>query len=190
MAWTNCRIRSRFGRIGVAAVFLFKFIQLLVDGGIEEEGQEDRRRPVDRHGDAGIGGAEIKALVELFHILQGADADAAFADFPKDVRLFGRVFAIQGEGIEGGAQALGVIILGQVMKPGIGLLRRAFPGELPLGVFPFPAKLKDAGGIGEIAGQMLFPEPFQGFGQAVKIGQGDLGNLQTGERFAVRAWSG
>ena len=41
------------------------------------------------------------------------------------------------------------------MKPGIGLLRRAFPGELPLGIFPFSSEGKDAGGIFDEFGMWL-----------------------------------
>ncbi len=75
------------------------------------------------------------------------------------------------------------------MESGIGPLRRTFTGELPLGIFPFSAKRKDPGGVREIAGQILFPEPFQGFRQAIEIGQGNLGNLEAGQGFAVKTVS-
>lgn len=60
---------GRFFTVGLTAMFGGKFFQLLIQGGIEEAGQDNGRRPIDGHGHRGAGRAEIKTVVEHLHIV-------------------------------------------------------------------------------------------------------------------------
>jgi hypothetical protein len=80
---------------------------LLIDRGVHEQRQHDRRRTVDRHADAGRLVTQIEAGVQVARVLEGAHADAALADLAEDVRALVGVAAVQRHRIEGGRQALG-----------------------------------------------------------------------------------
>ena len=90
-----------FGTDGfLQALLRDEFLALLVDGGIQKEGQKDRSRSVNGHGNRGGWVAEVKAGVELFGIVQTTNADAGIADFAVDIRTAIRVVAVQGHRIK------------------------------------------------------------------------------------------
>ncbi len=80
-------------------------LDLLVDGGVEEEGEDDGRGAVDRHADARVAVAQVEARVEPLCVVHGRDGDARVADLAPHVRPLGRVTAVQGDGVESGGEA-------------------------------------------------------------------------------------
>ncbi len=96
-------------------------------GGGDVERPQDRRRAVDGH--AGRDFAQRDAVEQNFHVLERTDGDAALAEL---AQRFGRVGVVahQRSEVEGDRQA-GVALLDQVLVTGVGLLRRAEPGEHP-----------------------------------------------------------
>src|SRR3546814_8036796 len=88
-----------------------------------------RRGAVDGHRHAGGGRAQVEAGVELLHVVERGDVDAGVADIAVDVRARRGVFAVQGDGVEGGGQARGRLAAGQVMEAAVGAMGSAFAGE-------------------------------------------------------------
>src|SRR3546814_16299363 len=62
-------------------------------------------------------------------VVERGDVDAGVADLAVDVRARRGVFAVQGDGVEGGGQARGRLADGQVVEAAVGALGRAFAGE-------------------------------------------------------------
>ena len=90
------------------------------------EGEQDRRRGVDRH--RGADAAERDPLEELFHVVEAVDGDALAADLAEAADVIG-VVAHQGRHVEGGREP-GLAVVEQVVEALVGLLDRAEPGEL------------------------------------------------------------
>ena len=67
-----------------------KRVELLVDGGVEEHGQDRRRRTVDRHRHRRRRVAQVEAGVEHLHVVEGRDRHAGVADLAVDVGALGR----------------------------------------------------------------------------------------------------
>src|SRR3546814_6567285 len=112
-----------FRSVGPALrVFLEVFLDLLVDGAVHEHRHDHRRGAVDGHRHAGGGRAQVEAGVELLHVVERGDVDAGVADLAVDVRARRGVFAVQGDGVEGGGQARGRLADGQVMEAAVGAL--------------------------------------------------------------------
>ena len=97
---------------------------LLADEDVE--GEQDRRRGVDRHrgGDA----AERDPVEELLHVVEAVDGDALAADLAEAAGVVG-VVAHQGRHVEGGREP-GLAVVEQVVEALVGLLDRAEAGEL------------------------------------------------------------
>ena len=107
-----------------AAELLRRHPLLLADEDVE--GEQDRRRGVDRHrgGDA----AQRDPVEELLHVVEAVDGDALAADLAEAARVVG-VVAHQGRHVEGGREA-GLAVVEQVVEALVGLLDRAEAGEL------------------------------------------------------------
>ncbi len=75
---------------------------LLIDGGVEEHREDDRCGAIDGHGDAGFGGAEVKAGVEAFCVIERRDRDTGVSDFSVDVGTLCGVTTIERHGVKGG----------------------------------------------------------------------------------------
>ncbi len=147
------------------------------DGGVEEEGQDGRRRTVDGHGHRGRGVAQVEAGVELLHVLDGAHRDAALADLAVDVGPPVRVLAVEGHGVEGRGQALGGLAVGQVVEALVGAGGPALAGEHAGRVLLGALEGEHAGGVGELSGDVLQEEVAQdrrpvGVGAAAPSGSG------------------
>ena len=82
-------------------------LALLVDGGVEEEGQNGSGGSVDCHADRGGAVAEVEAAVQLFGIVKAGDGDARVAHLAVDVGTLRRVIAVKCYGVEGGGEAFG-----------------------------------------------------------------------------------
>src|SRR5690606_32246730 len=139
------------------------FLHLLVDGAVHEHRQDHRRGAVDGHRHAGGGGAQVEARITLLHVVQRGDVDAGFADLPKVVGARGRVFAVEGDAVEGGGQARGGLADAEVVEAAVGALGRAFAGEHADRVFAAAAVGVDAAGVGVAAGQVFLAEEGQQF---------------------------
>src|SRR5690606_22341188 len=100
------------------------------------------------------GRAQVEAGVELLHVVQRGDVDAGVADLSVDVRARGRVFAVQGDGVERGGEAGGGLANGQVMEAAVGALGRALAGEHADRVLAGAAVGVHAAGVGVGAGQV------------------------------------
>ncbi len=97
---------------------------LLADEDVE--GEQDRRRGVDRH--RGADPAERDSLEELFHVVEAVDGDALAADLAEAADVIG-VVAHQGRHVERGREP-GLAVVEQVVEALVGLLDRPEPGEL------------------------------------------------------------
>ena len=80
-------------------------LDLLVDRGVHEEREDDRRRPVDRHRDRRRRRAEIEAGVEALRVVDGRDRDARVADLAVDVGPRMGILAVERDRVERGREA-------------------------------------------------------------------------------------
>ena len=90
------------------------------------EGEQDRRRRVDRHRDGDL--AERDALEERLHVVERVDGDALAADLAERAGVVG-VVAHQRRHVERGREP-GLAVVEQVAEALVGLLGRAEAGEL------------------------------------------------------------
>jgi len=91
------------------------------------EAEQQRRRPVDRHGRGDL--VERDAAEQVFHVGERRDRDAALPHLTFGARMIG-VVAHQRREVEGDRQA-GLAVLEQELVPLIGVFRRPEAGELP-----------------------------------------------------------
>ncbi|VTR68478.1 conserved hypothetical protein [Desulfosarcina cetonica] len=176
------------GRGGVA-VFLGVFFHLLVDGRVEEHGQHDRRRAVDRHGNRGVGRTQLETAIEHLDIVQGADADAGIAHLAIDVRAAVRIVAIQGYRVERRGEPLGLAVCREQLETPVGACRIAFAGEHARRVLAHAFHGEDAGGEGEIAGQVFASQPAVDLAGVREARQGDLGDFLMGEGLGIKRYA-
>jgi hypothetical protein len=94
-------------------VFLQVDLDLLIDGGVHEKRQDHWRRTVDGHGHRGVGRAQVKAGVELLHVVQRSNAHAGVTHLAVDVGPGMRVFTIQCHGVKSRAEPHRRLALGQ-----------------------------------------------------------------------------
>src|SRR3546814_6122323 len=99
------------------------------------------------------------------------------ADLAVDVRARRGVFAVQGDGVEGGGQARGRLADGQVVEAAVGALGRAFAGEHADRVFAGAAVGVDAAGVGVAAGEVFLAEEGEQLAPGLVGGGGDLGEI-------------
>src|SRR5690606_11880045 len=118
-------------------------------------------------------------------VVERGYVDAGVADLAVDVRARRGVFAVQGDGVEGGGQARGRLADRQVVEAAVGALGRAFAGEHADGVFAGAAVGVDAAGVGVAAGQVFLAEEGEQFAPGLVAGGGDLGDLLVAGGFAV-----
>ena len=149
--------RSLGGLVGVggAAVLGLEGVDLLVDHRVEEHGEDRRGRSVDRHRHRGGRGAQVEAVVEHLHVVEGADRHAGVADLAVDVGSLGRVEAVQGDRVEGGGEPGGRRVLGQEVEAAVGAEGVALAGEHAGRVLVVALEREHPGGEREAAGQVL-----------------------------------
>ncbi len=88
----------------------------------------------------------------------------------------------EGHRIEGGREALGLAVPGQVLEALVGAEGVALAGEHARRVLALALEGEDAAGIGEAAGQVLLEQPGQDVAVVLEPGQRDLGDLGAGQR--------
>ena len=167
---------SHSARVRPAVVLSRERVHLLVDRGVEEHGQHDGRRAVDGHGDRRVGCAELEAAIEHLDVVQGADADPRGAHLAVDVGPDVRVEAVEGDRVEGGRQALGLVVGREHLEAPVGARRVALAGEHARGVLIRPLEREDAGGEREAAGDVFRAHPAVDLGRILEPGQDDLGD--------------
>ncbi len=156
--------------------------RLLAGGGVEEEGQQHRRRAVDGHRDRGLGVAEVEARVQPFGVLDGADRDPGLADLAPDVGAGVGVLAVEGDRVEGGGEAVDGLAVGEEVEALVGALGAALAREHPGRQLGGAFEGEDAGGVGEGAGDVFQEHVAEDAGPGLPLGELDLGHLGAGER--------
>ena len=170
--------------VGLAALALAEGVDLLVDDGVEEEGQHRGRGAVDRHRDRGGRRDQVEAVVEHLHVVEGGHRDAGGADLAVDVGALVGVAAVEGHGVEGGREPLGLAVGGEDLEPAVGARGVALAGEHPRRVLAVALELEDAGGEGEEPGQVLAAPEAHQLARVVVRRQRDPGDLVAAERLA------
>ena len=99
---------------------------LLVDGSVEEEGENDGRWPVDGHRDRGVGVAQIKAGVEPLGVVGRGDGNTGIADLAPNVRAASGVPSVERDRVKGRGKTNVVLALAQVVEAAVGALGLAF----------------------------------------------------------------
>lgn len=166
-----------FGIGPALGIGLEVFLHLLVDGGVHEHRQDDRRRAVDGHRHRRGRRAQVEAGVQLLHVVERGDVHAGVADLAVDVRARRRILAVQRDAVEGGGQARGRLADAEVMEAAVGALGRAFAGEHADGIFAGAAVRIHAAGVRVAAGQVFFLQEHQQLAPALVGGRGDLRDL-------------
>ena len=175
----------RVGGVPARGVFAQVLLDLLVDGGVHEHRQDHRRGAVDGHGDAGGGGAQVEAGVELLHVVEGGDVDAGVADLSEDVGAAVRVFAVEGDGVEGGGEAGGFLAEAEVVEAAVGAFGGAFAGEHAGRILTRAAVGVDAAGVGVGAGEVFLEEEFEEVAPVAVGGGGDFRDFLVAHGVAV-----
>src|SRR6202030_441242 len=103
--------------------------------------------------------AEVEAVEQGLHVVEGGDGDAGGSDLAVDVRSLIGVEAVEGDGVEGGGQAGGGEALGQQVEYPGGAEGIALAGEHPGRVLALPLEREHPGGEGELAREVFGPEP-------------------------------
>ena len=161
-------------------------LDLLVDGGVEEEGENDGRRPVDGHRDRGVGVAQIKAGVEALGVVGRGDGDPRVAHFAPNVGATSGVPSVERDRVEGGGETNVVLALAQVVEAAVGALGLAFTGEHAGRQLVGALEREHAGGVGEVARCILLRD--EGVQLAVVLGLGQR-HEECSNAPAIRSWS-
>ena len=170
--------------VGLAALLVAERVDLLVDGGVEEERQHGRRRAVDRHRHRRGRGDEVEAVVQRLHVLEGGHRDAGGADLAVDVGARVGVAAVEGHRVERGREPGRVAVRGEHLEAAVGAERVALAGEHPGRVLAVALEREDAGGEGEVAGQVLAAPEAHQLAVVGEAGQRDAGDLVARQRLA------
>ena len=157
-------------------------LDLLVDDRVEEEGEDGRRRAVDRHRDRGGWGDEVEAVVERLHVIEGGDRDTGGADLAVDVGARVGVATVEGDRVEGRRQARRRLALGDELEAAVGAEGVTLAGEHARRVLVVPLEGEDAGGEGEVAGEVLAAQEGEQVTPVVHPRQRDATNRVAGQR--------
>ena len=157
-------------------------LALLIDGGVQEEAEQHRRRAVDghRHRRRRIG--EVEAGVELLGVVDVGDRDARVADLAVDVGSRIRILAVERDRVERRREPLGGQAARHVVEALVGALRAAFAGEHARRILAVALEREDAGGEREVPGRVLAKQPGQKIAPVLVPRQRDLGDAQVRER--------
>jgi len=172
----------RLALLGRPAVLALEARQALVDGGVEEHGENGRRRAVDRHRHGGPGRAQIEALVKRLHIVQRRDGDPGVAYLTVDVGALIRIEPVQGDRIEGSGEARRIGVGREQLEAPVGSTCVALAREHARGLLALALERKHARGVGEVAGQVLLAQPLEQRALIGIGGQRDPRQRGAGER--------
>ena len=150
---------------------------MLIHGGIQKEAEQHGRRTVDGHGNRSRGIAEVKAAVELFGIVQAADADARIANLAVDIWTATRIVAVERHGVKSRAQTLGRHPQRNIVEALVSALGTSLSGKHAGGIFGRALEGVDACGIREISGYILLKQPAELIAPRTVAGCGHFRNL-------------
>jgi hypothetical protein len=156
-------------------------------GGIEEHGQDHRRRAVDGHRHRGRRVAQVEARVQHLEVVQRGDRDAGIADLAVDVGARIGVAAVERDRVECGGQALGRHAFGNLEEALVGAEGVAFAGEHAGRIFVLALEGEHAGGVGEGTGHVLAHQELEQFALVLEARQRDLADLRAGQRLVDQA---
>jgi len=159
---------------------------LLIDGSVEEHGQDDRGRAINGHRHRGRGGAEVESVVQRTHVFEIADRHPGVADLAVDVRSLVRVPAVQRHGIEGGGQAMRRHAFRHTLEPTIGAEGIAFASEHTGRVLTFAFEREHARREGKVARQVFAAQKAQQVAVAQEAGQGHFRDCIAGQGFMAK----
>jgi hypothetical protein len=171
-----------FSGVGIAVLFGAELLDLLVDRRVEEHRQEGRRRSVDGHRYRRRRIDEVEARVKHLHVIERGDGDARVADLAVDVGTLVGIEAVERDRIEGRGQALRRHVLGQQMEAPVGAERVALAREHARRVLVLALEGEHAGGVRELAGQVLAQAPAQKLAVVLIARQRDLRHVRARER--------
>ena len=156
---------------------------LLVDGSVEEEGENDGRWPVDGHRDRGVGVAQIKAGVEPLGVVGRGDGNTGIADLAPNVRAASRVPSVERDRVKGRGKTNVVLALAQVVEAAVGALGLAFTCKHAGRQFVGSLEREHTGRVGEVSRSILFRDEFVQLPVVLGLGQGDTRDVGVRQRF-------
>ena len=171
----------RVGLVPAALVFEER-LDLLIDGRVHEHGEDRRRGAVDRHRDARLRVAEVEAGVELLHVVERADAHARIADLAVDVGPLVGVAAVERDAVERRREPLGGEAEADEVEAAVRPLGRALAGEHPRRVLARALEREDAGGEGEVAGEVFEEREAEPLAGVLGARQRDARHLRPAQR--------
>ena len=130
---------------------------------------------------------EIEAGIEHLHVVQRGDGDARVAHLAVNVGAGIGVVAIKRHRIEGGREPLGRLVVRQQLETTVGAEGIALAGEHARRVLALTLEGEDAGGEGEVPGQVLIQQEAQDLALVGELGQRHLGDLAAADGGAVEA---
>jgi hypothetical protein len=149
---------------------------------VQKHREDGGRRAVDGHRHRGLRRAQVEALVQHLHIVEGGDRHAGVADLAVDVRPLVRVKTIQRHRIKSGRQPLRCHALGQAVKAPVGAQRVTLAREHTRRVLVLALEGKYARGKREGAGHVLKHQPAQNFTMILEARQRHLWDAGARER--------
>ena len=160
-----------------AAVVGLELRELLIDRRVQIHREDGRRRAVDRHAHAGVGRAQIEAVVQHFEVVERRDADARIADLAVNVGPQRRVVAVKRDRIESGGQPLGRHAFADEFEAFVGPKRIALAREHARRVFAFALEREHARGVRIRPRHVFEQQPFELFAFVFEARQHDLADL-------------
>jgi hypothetical protein len=167
----------RFEAPGLAQVAL----HALIDRGVQEEGEDDRCGPVDRHRDRRARCAQIEARVELHRVVDAADRDARVTDLAVHVGSLVGVATVERDAVECGGEPRGALSAAQQVEAAIGAFGRSLAGEHARGLLALAPEREDTRRKWKAAGQVLAPEVAHQLAPVVAVRQRHLREPRAGE---------
>ncbi len=140
-------------------VFENVFLATLICCGIEEKGEQNGSGPIDCHGNTGSRITKIKSTVELFRIINGANAHAAVADFSKDIRTSSGITSIKSDTIKCRGKPLCRHPVRDIVKALVCALGSSFTRKHPSRIFSFSFEWINAGRIWKVTREILLQRP-------------------------------
>src|SRR5690606_5235627 len=149
---------------------------LLVDGCVEEETEQHRRRSIDGHRHRRSRVSKVETAVQTLRIVETTDGDTRVADLSVNIRPVVRVVTVKRNRVKRCRQPPGGHVFAEIMESAICSFRSALTGKHPRRVFRFALERIDAGRVGKFAGHVFSQQPLQEVTPAFVPGYGNLGN--------------
>ncbi len=145
----------------LAIVSANKIGNLLIDRSIHIHRENSWGRAVDCHRYRCARRAEIKARIELFHVVERGNRDARITHLAINIGLMIRVETVECHRVEGGAKPLCLGVFRQLLKTAVGAKSIAFACKHAGGIFGLALKLENACSEREAPGHVFEQKPFE-----------------------------